>query len=138
VLPRGNPKTIRGVGELARHRVAWRPAGSGSRLLLERLMLAEGEQPRPELGVPADSHLAVAATVAAGAADGGLAVRAVAESLGLDWIPVATEWFELAMAAARPAAEPLHDVLGSAAVQERLAALPGYDLSMSGEVRSPA
>src|SRR5918998_1200741 len=83
-----------------------------------------------EEGLQADSHLAVAAAVAAGAADAGLAVRSVADSLDLDWIPVATEWFELAMAAgSRHAVDPLLDVLGSASVQERLAALPGYDLA---------
>lgn len=136
VVARGNRKRIRGVGDLPRHRVAWRAPGSGSRLLLERLMLLEGAQPRPELGVPAESHLAVAAAVAAGAADAGLALRAVAEALELDWIPLATEWFELAMAAgSRPRVEPLLEVLGSANVQERVASMSGYDLSMSGEVR---
>ena len=136
VVQRGNPKRIRGVGDLARHRVAWRPAGTGSRLLLERLMVVEGATPRPELGVPAESHLAVAAAVAAGAADTGLAVRAVAESLELDWICVATESFELGLEPeSRPAAEPLLSVLAGTAVQDRIAALPGYDLAMSGESR---
>jgi molybdate-binding protein len=139
VVPRGNPKGIRTVADLAEHRVAWRQPGAGSRLLLERLMLQDGLRPRPELGVQADSHLAVAAAVAAGAADGGLAVPAVADSLGLDFIPVATEWFELAVAAdARPALDPLLDVLASAPVQREVAALPGYELAMSGEVREAA
>ena len=139
VVPRGNPKRIRAVSDLAEHRVAWRPPGAGSRLLLERLMLHEGVQPRPELGVQANSHLAVAAAVASGAADAGLAVRAVADSLGLDWMPVANEWFELALAAAsRPAMEPLLNVLASTAVQRRLGALPGYELEMSGEMREAA
>ena len=137
VVPRGNPKSIRAVPDLAGKRVAWRAPGAGSRLLLERLMLEDGVRPRPELGVQAGSHLAVATAVAAGAADAGLAVRAVAESLALDWLPVATEWFELAMAGGtREAAEPLLDVLASTALQERLARLPGYDLSMSGDQRS--
>jgi molybdate-binding protein len=139
VVPRGNPKGIRAVADLAERRVAWRPAGAGSRLLLERLMLEEGVRPRPERGVQAESHLAVAAAVAAGAADAGLAVRAVADSLGLEWIPVATEWFELAMAAAsRPAMAPLLEVLASGEVRGRLAGLPGYDMAMSGEVREAA
>jgi molybdate-binding protein len=139
VVARGNPEGIGTVGDLAGHRVAWRSAGTGSRLLLERLMLREALQPRPELGVQADSHLAVATAVATGAADAGLAVRAVAESLGLDWIPLATEWFELAMAPdVRPAAQQLLDVLASAAVQGRIAGLPGYDLSRSGDVRTAA
>jgi molybdate-binding protein len=139
VVPSGNPRRIRAVADLAEHRVAWRAPGAGSRLLLERLMLQEGIEPRPERGVRAESHLAVAAAVAAGAADAGLAVRAVADSLGLDWIPVATEWFELALAAgSRHAVDPLLDVLGSAPVQPRLAALPGYDLAMTGETRTAA
>jgi molybdate-binding protein len=139
VVSRGNPKRIRAVADLAARRVAWRAPGAGSRLLLERLMLQEGIEPRPERGVQAESHLAVAAAVAAGAADAGLAVRAVAESLGLDWIPVATEWFELAMAKpSREAIDPLLEVLASASVQGRVAALPGYDLAMSGELREAA
>jgi molybdate-binding protein len=139
VLPRGNPEGVRGVGDLEGHRVAWRPAGSGSRLLLERLMLLEGVDPRPELGVTAESHVAVAAAVAAGVADAGLAVRAVAETLGLDWVPVATESFELALAAeSRPQTEQVLQVLASTAVQERLSRMPGYDLAMCGEVRAPA
>jgi molybdate-binding protein len=139
VVPGGNPRDIRGVADLAEHRVAWRPPGAGSRLLLERLMVQEGVQPRPELGVQANSHLAVAAAVASGAADAGLAVRAVADSLGLDWIPVTTEWFELALAAAsRQAIDPLLDALSSGEVQRRLAALPGYELGMSGELREAA
>jgi molybdate-binding protein len=137
VLPRGNPKGVRAVADLGGKRLVWRAPGAGSRLLLERLMLQDGIRPRPELGVQADSHLAVATAVAAGTADAGLAVRAVAESLGLDWIPVATEWFELAMARpARAVAEPLLDTLASTQVQERLGRLPGYDLTMSGDVRS--
>lgn len=81
----------------------------------------------------------MAAAVATGAADAGLAVRAVAERAGLEWVPVVTEPFELALAsAAQGAAVPLLDLLASASLQRRLAAMPGYDLSMSGELRTAA
>lgn len=136
VLAPGNPHGIGGVGDLEGRRIAWRPAGTGSRLLLERLVRLAGCAPRPELGEPAESHLAVAAAVATGAADAGLAVRAVAESAGLDWLPVASEPFELALdPSARAAAEPLLETLASSSTQARLAAMPGYDLSMSGAAR---
>ncbi len=139
VVAPGNPLDLRGVGDLAGRRVAWRPPGTGSRLLLESLMRRAGCEPRPDLGEPADSHLAVAAAVATGAADAGLAVRAVAEAAGLEWIPVATEPFELALGAGSAAAvRPLLDLLGSAAMHARLAAMPGYDLSHSGSVRVAA
>src|SRR5215211_219533 len=139
VLAPGNPLGIRGISDLAHHRIAWRSPGTGSRLLLESMMRRAGCEPHPALGEPAESHLAVAAAVATGAADAGLAVRAVAELAGLEWIPVATEPFELALGRASwKAAEPLLDVLASASVQRRLSAMPGYDLSMSGEVRTAA
>ena len=139
VVARGNPHRVVGVADLTDRRIAWRPPGTGSRLLLERLMLAEGSVPRPELGEPAESHLAVAAAVATGAADVGLAVRAVADSAGLDWVPVISEPFELALdPAAKEAAQPLLAALAETAVQARLNAMPGYDLSMSGELRLAA
>jgi molybdate-binding protein len=139
VVARGNPHGIDGVADLDGRRIAWRPPGTGSRLLLERLMLTAGCVPHPELGEPAESHLAVAAAVATGAADAGLAVRAVAESAGLDWVPLVSEPFELALdPATRAAAEPLLATLAESGVQARLAAMPGYDLSMSGERRLAA
>jgi molybdate-binding protein len=139
VLAPGNPLGIRGVGDLDGRRIAWRPPGTGSRLLLENLMRRAGHEPHPELGEPAESHLAVAASVATGAADAGLAVRVVAESAGLEWVPVVSEPFELALASAsKSAATRLLDLLASAPMQRRLAAMPGYDLSMSGELRTAA
>jgi putative molybdopterin biosynthesis protein len=139
VVAAGNPGDIRGVGDLKEKRIAWRAPGTGSRLLLERLMRAASCEPRPELGEPVESHLAVAAAVSTGAADAGLAVRVVAESAGLDWVPVASEPFELALdPAARAGAGPLLDALAESSVQARLAAMPGYDLSLSGEVRTAA
>jgi putative molybdopterin biosynthesis protein len=83
--------------------------------------------------------MAVAAAVSAGAADAGMAVRAVAEAAGLDWVSVTSEHFELALAAgAEPLAEPLLTMLASSALQSRIAQQPGYDLSMSGETRVAA
>ena len=139
VVASGNPHNIAGVADLDAQRIAWRAPGTGSRLLLERLMLTAGCAPRPELGEPVESHLAVAAAVATGAADAGLAVRAVAESAGLGWVPVMSEPFELALdPAAKLAAEPLLATLAETTVQARLAAMPGYDLSRSGELRVAA
>jgi hypothetical protein len=57
----------------------------------------------------------------------------------VDWIPVAVEPFELAVRAdALSAAEPLLVVLAGAETHGRLGALPGYDLTATGSVRSPA
>ena len=139
VVPRGNPLGVRGVADLAGRRVAWRARGSGSRLLLERLLAVEGVEPLPEVGQPADSHLAVAAAVAAGAADAGLAVRAVAQACDLDFVGVTVEPFELAVRAdAIDDAAGLLARLHDPAFTEQVAALGGYDMTDTGAQRRAA
>jgi molybdate-binding protein len=136
VVPRGNPLGVRGVTDLAGRRVAWRARGSGSCLLLERLLAEAGVEAAPEAGEPADSHLAVAAAVAAGAADAGLAVRAVARACDLDFVAVTVEPFELAVRE-----EAVDDAAGllarlhDRAFAAQAAALGGYDLSQTGARR---
>jgi putative molybdopterin biosynthesis protein len=136
VVPRGNPLGVRGVSDLAGRRVAWRARGSGSCLLLERLLAEAGIEAAPEGGEPADSHLAVAAAVAAGAADAGLAVRAVAGACDLDFVAVTVEPFELAVRE-----EAVDDAAGllarlhDPAFAAQAAALGGYDLTRTGTRR---
>jgi molybdate-binding protein len=139
VVPRGNPLGIRGVADLAGLRVAWRPRGSGSRLLLERLLAEAGVAGQPESGEPADSHFAVAAAVAAGAADAGLAVRAVARACDLDFVELTVEPFELAVRAeAVDSAAGLLARLHDPAFVARVEALGGYDMSQAGARREAA
>jgi molybdate-binding protein len=136
VVPRGNPLGVRGVADLAGRRVAWRTRGSGSRLLLERLFAETGVEAAPESGEPADSHFAVAAAVAAGAADAGLAVRAVARACDLDFVAVTVEPFELAVRE-----EAVDDAAGllarlhEPAFAAQVTALGGYDLTRTGTQR---
>jgi molybdate-binding protein len=136
VVPRGNPLGVGGVRDLAGRRVAWRARGSGSRLLLERLLAEASVETTSETGEPADSHFAVAAAVAAGAADAGLAVRAVARACDLDFVAVTVEPFELAVReeaidSAAGLLARLHDPVFAAQV----GALGGYDLTRTGERR---
>jgi molybdate-binding protein len=136
VVARGNPLGVREIADLAGRRVAWRARGSGSRLLLERLLAEAGVEASPDTGEPADSHLAVAAAVAAGAADVGLAVRAVAEACELDFVAVAVEPFELAARAdAVDSAAGLLARLHDPVFADRVAALGGYDMSDTGAQR---
>ena len=137
VVPAGNPLGIRSVDDLAGRTLAWRSPGTGSRLLLDRLLRTAGVEPAG--GAEFGSHLGVAVAVSTGAADAGLAVRASSESIGADFVPVEWEDFELAVAPeSLELMLPLLDVLASTGVQDRLAALGGYDLRRSGEVRVAA
>lgn len=138
VVPQGNPMGIRGAADLAEKRLAWRPHGTGSRLLLTRLLRDAGVEPPPEAEL-CDSHLGVAVAVATGAADAGLAVRSVAESVDAEFVPIEWEDFELAVEPeSMGLLAPLLDVLASTAIQDRVSALSGYDLRRSGDFRVAA
>ena len=63
VVPKGNPLGIGGVADLDGTRLAWRAPGTGSRLMLTRLLVEAGIAP-PE-GELCDSHLGVAVAVLA-------------------------------------------------------------------------
>jgi molybdate-binding protein len=139
VLPRDNPRAIASVSDLDGLRLAWRKPGTATRLLLERLLCEAGIEVDPARGSVVDSHRAVAAAVAAGAVDAGLAVRAAAVALDLEFLPVLVEPFELAVAERDvDLAAPLLDVLARAPVARRIAALEGYDLSETGSTRRAA
>jgi molybdate-binding protein len=137
VVPHGNPLGIAGIADLAGLRVARRGRGSASRLMFDRLLREAGVAPT-EGDEPVDSHLAVAANVAAGAADAGLAVRAVARACDLDFVPVVVEPFELAVREdAMTRAGPVLERLADASLAKRVAMLGGYDLTDSGGQRRP-
>jgi molybdate-binding protein/DNA-binding XRE family transcriptional regulator len=139
VVQRGNPKSIRTVAELARPdvRLVNRDRGSGSRQLLDDAISAAGissdEVPGYDTVVP--THMAVARSVAAGVADVGIAIRAVAHALELGFVPLAELRFDLVIPAEHvehPAVRVMLDVLQSKNFRAELAALPGYEVSRTG------
>ncbi len=141
LVPRSNPRRLRGVADLARRgvRVMLRQEGSGSRELLERLLAREGLEARAlhaaSMTAPTESDLASA--IAAGRADAGFGARAAAHLFRLDFIPVAIERLDLAVSRAAWFDPPLQ-ALWRFARQRRFSAhaaeLTGYDLARAGEV----
>jgi molybdate-binding protein len=135
LAPRGNPDRISGPGDLRGLRIARRCLGTGTRVLLDRLLTQSGIPPGQVSGPEASSHLEVAMTVATGQADTGLSVRAAATALDLEFIPAVWEDFDLAISGAMlPAAEPLIAALRDPGVQTAVAALGGYDIARAGTV----
>lgn len=119
-----------------------RQPGSGTRLLLEHLAQADGNDVHRIDGYDSrveDTHMAVAATVAAGQADVGLGVEAAAREFGLGFVPLAQEDYFLVCL--KPALESaavvqLREVLASRGWADALAGLPGYSVQRGGEVLS--
>lgn len=71
-----------------------RNQGSGTRVLIDRML--GGARPPGYWNQPS-SHNAVAASIAQGRADWGMAIRPVAEALGLGFLPVADELYDFAV-----------------------------------------
>jgi molybdate-binding protein len=139
VLPPGNPKSIRSVADFARRDITIvnRETGAGSRLLLDahldRLGLA-GEKVRGYDRLAA-GHLPAAWQVRTGDADCCIATRAAARVFGLDFIPLATERYDLAIRRPHldyPPVAALLDTLNRASFRRELEGLGGYDTSAAG------
>jgi molybdate-binding protein len=135
LTPQGNPDHITGLSDLRDLRIARRPFGTGTRVLLDQLLTEVGIAPTAVTGPEAASHLEVAMSIACGQADTGLGVRAAATALDLGFIPATWEDFDIVLSSdALPAAEPLIAILRDPDVQSSIDALGGYDLSRAGSV----
>jgi molybdate-binding protein len=135
LTPEGNPDHITDPADLRALRIARRPFGTGTRVLLDQLLTQAGIPAASMTGPEAASHLEVAMSVASGQADTGLGVRAAATALDLGFVPVAWEDFDIVLSGdTLPAAEPLIAALRTPAVQSSIDALGGYDLSRAGSV----
>ena len=141
IVAHGNPKGIRNINDLARPDVLFinRQRGAGTRVLLDYHLEQTGLTADDVHGYEREeyTHLTVAAAVASSAADVGLGIRAVATALELDFIPLASERYDLAIphehrksALLRPLLDLLHDRDFRAAVS----ALPGYSIEEMGRV----
>jgi molybdate-binding protein len=136
LVPAGNPGGVRGPADLRGMRVAAREPGSGTRVLLDRLVLGARVDPGEMGGPVAGSHLEVALAVACGTADAGLGVRAAARALDLDFVPVTWEHFDLVLPGdALGAAAPLVDAVREPQVRAAIGELGGYDLEGAGTVQ---
>jgi putative molybdopterin biosynthesis protein len=100
-----------------------RNAGSGTRVLIDQLL--EGRRPPGHANQPR-SHNAVAAAVAQGRADWGVAIANVAKLYALAFLPVAPEHYDFLVAdrhRARPAVQAFLKALSDPGVRRRIEAL---------------
>jgi putative molybdopterin biosynthesis protein len=141
ILAPGNPKTITGLNDIASADLAYvnRQRGAGTRILLDYQLEQLGIEPTSVRGYQHEeyTHLAVAAAVASGRADCGLAIHAAAAALKLDFLPLYQERYDLIIPKEHHESarlKPLLQLLGDTEFQETVASLPGYSTEGMGEV----
>ena len=88
----------------------------------------------------AGSHFDVARLIAEGQADTGIGVRSAARLLGLDFIPLQKERYDLVVPTSylttHPGLANLLDTIVSRPFRAEIEALGGYDTNETGKVRS--
>jgi molybdate-binding protein len=119
-------------------RLVNRDPGSEARRVLDRELEGRGIDGAqlPGYDSQASGHLEVAASIAAGAADVGVASEPAALAYGLAFVPLTEERFDLVIPAAHAASREVQAmlrVLSSPWLLDQLASLPGYDASRCGE-----
>ena len=119
-------------------RLVNREPGAEARSLLDRKLADAGIDvgQLPGYDTQADGHLQVAAAIAAGLADAGIASEPAALAYDLVFIPLAAERFDLVIPAGQVSSrevQGLLKVLTSAWLLDQLASLPGYDPGRCGE-----
>lgn len=139
-----NPMKIQCVADLARTgiRIANRPLGTGTRLLLDHELKNAGIKGEKINGYTREfnRHLDVGLEIMAGRADAAPGIRAVAGLLDLDFLPLRWERYDLMITRDRFFDENIQRFLGllhEGAFRELGASLSGYDLRLSGKMIYP-
>ena len=141
MVQKGNPKNITKFEDLERKDVRFvnRQRGSGTRLLLDYTLNKLKIDYKNIKGFYREefTHLAVAAAVEAGDADAGLGVFSAANMMGLDFIPVCNEEYDLAIPEEYLELDIIKEFIETIKSEEfkaKLDELGGYDYSYTGTV----
>ncbi len=142
LVQRNNPKNIKNFEDLIRNDIRFinRQRGAGTRILFD-LNLKKYNIPAKQIsGYDWEeyTHMNIASAVASGSADAGLAIRAAAHALDLDFIPVTSERYDLIMPTALQE-DPriralLETIRHNQEFRNTVTSLGGYDLRDCGRV----
>jgi putative molybdopterin biosynthesis protein len=141
---KGNPCGLSGVADIAAKglTIANRQLEASTRMLLDKEFQTSGLDTSTVKGYDREfqSHFEVGLEILAGRADTGLGIRAVATLLGLDFVPLRWERFDLLIPKDGFFARGVQlflELLHSSEFRSLAASLKGYDLSLCGKMVYP-
>ena len=144
IVAGGNPKKISGVDDLVRDdvRIVNRPLGTGTRLLLDCEIARSAISSNQIAGYTDEvaRHLDTGLEVLSGRADAAPAIRAVAGLLGLDFLPLRWERFDLLIARDcffDRGVQKFISLLHEESFRRLAASFVGYDISLCGKMLFP-
>ncbi|MEK7306953.1 MAG: helix-turn-helix transcriptional regulator [Nitrospirota bacterium] len=142
LLIRGeNPLKIKGIEDLVRPYIRFinRQKGSGTHLLVDEHLKRLGIDPSQVSGYETEvsTHLETGISILKGDADAGVGIRTIAEMLGLGFIPLQEERFDLLIPKDYFFFEEVQqflDALKTSQFRGKAASLGGYDTRDSGRI----
>lgn len=146
LVPKGNPKNITSVADLAAPeiKIVNRSLSTGTRLLLDKELKKAGINGEKIEGYTTEvsRHLDVGLEILSGRTDVGPGIRAVAKLLDIDFIPLRWERFDLMISKERFFDEGTQRFLGILHENDfqKMATrdFAGYDISSSGQMVFPS
>ncbi|WP_066065729.1 substrate-binding domain-containing protein [Neobacillus soli] len=141
IIAKGNPKNIHDFTDLTRKDVQFinRQKGAGTRFLLDSKLASFGINPSNINGYGTEewNHLSAASYISRGMADVTFGIQSAASHLGLDFVPVAKEHFDLVFRFTDENKQSLTDLihyLQSASFKDSLTDLEGYSIQDLGKI----
>jgi len=141
IIPKGNPKGIKDIGDLVRDDLCFmnRQGGSGTRILLDYRLQQRNIDPAEINGYDTEeyTHMSVAVAVLSGTVDVGLGIFAAAKALDLDFIPVVTEQYDLVIPQEHfesAKIQALMNIINTDVFKKRVNALGGYATDKTGRI----
>lgn len=141
IVAKGNPKNIWGIKDLTRSDITIvnRQKGAGTRFLLDSFLAAEGLQPGDVRGYDNEewNHLGAASHISRGTADAAFGIKYAASQLGLDFIPLTKEQFDLVLRWTpenKAALQHLIDLIHFTSFKDSILELDGYDAEDFGKI----
>lgn len=142
IVRKNNPKNIKGIQDLIRPDVVFinRQPGSGTRLLTDKCLRDKDLAGENIRGYDKEefTHMGIASAVLSGVADAGMGTLTAAIVLGLDFVPVADERYDLLIRKEHLQAPTIQALLriitSEGEFRAAVAALGGYGVSDMGKV----